>query len=162
MPRVRILLCDDHKGMRDTVERLLLPEFEIVGSVSTGSELLKVESETRPDVCVVDISIPNVSGIEAAKQLRVLNSKTKIIFLTVHEDPAFIRAALDTGALGYVLKSRIMADLILAIREVTKGRQFISRSLKLAAGRVRLSDDFTVWALLNLVWLASQSNLVTG
>ncbi|HKR11754.1 MAG TPA: response regulator transcription factor [Pyrinomonadaceae bacterium] len=131
MTRARILLADDHKEMRDTVEHLLASEFDIVGVVADGEELLKTESETHPDVCVLDISMPKMSGIDAANRLRAEGSRTKIVFLTVHDDPDFLQAALDTGALGYVLKSRIVADLSRAIESVLNGQLFISPSRQL-------------------------------
>ena len=128
MTRARILLADDHREMRDTVEHLLEREFDIVGAVAGGEELLKAESETDPDVCVLDISMLKVSGIDAANRLRDKGSRTRIIFLTVHEDPDFLLAALGTGARGYVLKSRIVSDLSQAIRSVLGGELFISPS----------------------------------
>ena len=128
MRRARILLADDHKEMRDTVEHLLESEFDIVGVVAGGEELLKAESETHPDVCVLDISMAKMSGFDAANRLKADGSRTRVIFLTVHEDPDFLQAALDTGALGYVLKSRIVADLSQAIRSTLSGQLFISPS----------------------------------
>lgn len=128
MTRARILLADGHKEMRDTVEHLLESEFDIVGTVAASEELLKAESEMHPDVCVLDISMPKVSGIQAANQLKARGSKTRVIFLTVHEDTDFLQAALDTGALGYVLKSRIVSDLSQAIRSVLCGELFVSPS----------------------------------
>ena len=128
MTRARILLADDHKEMRETVEHLLESEFDIVGAVAGGEELLKAELETHPDVCVLDISMTKVSGIQAANQLKARDSKTRVIFLTVHEDSDFLQAALDTGALGYVLKSRIVSDLSQAIRNVLCGELFVSPS----------------------------------
>ena len=141
MNRARILLADDHKEMRDTVEHLLESEFDIVGVVAGGEELLKAESETDPDVCVLDISMPKVSGIDAANRLQGKGSRTKIIFLTVHDDPDFLQAALDTGALGYVLKSRIVADLSQAIRTVLNGQLFISPSRNLGTAGERTSPS---------------------
>jgi len=135
--RSRILLADNHKELRDTIEHLLESEFDIVGVVAGGEELLSVESETHPDVCVLDISMPKVSGIEAANRLKAEGSRTKVIFLTVHEDPDYLQAALDTGALGYVLKSRIVADLSQAIRSVLSGQVFISPSAKLGTDAER-------------------------
>ena len=126
MPRVRILLADDHKGMRDRVVRLLESEFEVVGAMEDGNALLEAASKMKPDVCVIDISMPVISGIEAATQLRESGSTAKIIFLTVHDDPDFVQAALETGALGYVLKSRMASDLRSAIKGVMAGRLFIS------------------------------------
>jgi DNA-binding NarL/FixJ family response regulator len=126
--RARILLADDHKGMRDRAMRLLEPEFEVVGAVGDGGSLLDEASKTKPDVCVIDISMPVLSGIEAATRLKGSGSAAKIIFLTVHEDPDFVQAALETGALGYVLKSRMASDLCLAVKGAMNGQVFISTS----------------------------------
>jgi DNA-binding NarL/FixJ family response regulator len=114
--------------MRDRVVRLLKSEFEVVGAVEDGCALLEAASKMKPDVCVIDISMPLISGIEAATQLRESGSTAKIIFLTVHDDPDFVQAALETGALGYVLKSRMASDLRPAIKGAMDGRLFISTS----------------------------------
>jgi DNA-binding NarL/FixJ family response regulator len=114
--------------MRDRAVRLLEPEFEVVGAVGDGYALLEAASQTKPDVCVIDISMPVLSGIRAAAQLKESGSTAKIIFLTVHEDPDFVQAALDAGASGYVLKSRMASDLLTAIKGVLAGRLFISPS----------------------------------
>lgn len=126
LTRARILLADDHAEMRNTIEHLLVLDFDVVGVSASGDELLKAELETHPDVCVVDISMPKVSGIQAADQLKSRGSQAKVIFLTVHEDPDLLQAALDTGALGYVLKSRAVSDLSRAVRSVLRGELFIS------------------------------------
>ena len=129
--RPRVLLADDHKEVCDSVVRLLTPEFEVVGVVPDGRQLLSAESDMLPDVCVIDISMPGMCGIEAARMLKARGSKAEIVFLTVHEDPDFIRAALDLGALGYVMKSRIASDLCTAIRVALTGGSFISPSQEL-------------------------------
>ena len=126
MTRVRILLADDHKEMRDRVVRLLERDFDVVGAVDDGAALLEAEPKLRPDVCVVDISMTSVGGIDAATSLKARGSTAKIVFLTVHGDPDFVRAALDAGAFGYVLKSRMVSDLSAAIKGAMAGRQFIS------------------------------------
>lgn len=128
MARARILLADDHKEIRDRAVRLLEPEFEVVGTVADGCELLKASSQMQPDVCVIDISMPRVNGIEAAIQLRKSGSEAKVVFLTVNEDPDFVRAALRTGALGYVVKSRMATDLRAAVNGAILGHLFISPS----------------------------------
>lgn len=130
----RILLADDHAEMRDAVEKLLKSEFEIVGVVAGGRELLTAEAQSKPDVCVLDISMPNVSGITVAHQLRREGSQTKVVFLTIYDDPDFLQAALDTGALGYVLKSRMVADLGQAIKSALNGQLFVSPSQNLGTG----------------------------
>ena len=126
MKRVRILLADDHKEMRNRVVHLLERDFDVVGAVDDGASLLEAESKLHPDVCVVDISMTSVCGIEAATSLKERGSTAKIVFLTVHEDPDFVRAAMEAGALGYVLKSRMVSDLSVAIRGAMAGRQFVS------------------------------------
>lgn len=131
MTRARILLADDHKEMRDRVVSLLQDEFDVVGAVEDGGVLLQAELELQPDVCVLDISMPGICGIDAAAQLKARGSKTKIVVLTVYDDPDFLEAALTSGALGYVVKSRMASDLCLAIHEALAGRLFISPSPKL-------------------------------
>jgi DNA-binding NarL/FixJ family response regulator len=124
--RARILLADDHREMRDRVVHLLEREFEMLEPVADGCALLEKVSELKPDVCLLDISMPILNGIEVATQLKANGSTTKIIFLTIHGDRDFVQAALKTGAYGYVVKSRMASDLNTAIREALAGRQFIS------------------------------------
>ena len=129
MSRAGILLADDHDKMRDQITRLLEHEFEILDSVKNGVAFLEAAEKLQPDVAVLDISMPILNGIEAATQLKQKGSSTKIVFLTIHEDLDFVRAALDTGALGYVLKRRMGSDLRTAIKEALAGRKFISSSI---------------------------------
>jgi DNA-binding NarL/FixJ family response regulator len=128
MARARILLADDHKEVRDRAVRLLEPEFEVVGAVADGNALLHAFGQLKPDVCVIDISMPYLNGIEAATKLRECESEARIVFLTVNEDSDFVRAALKTGALGYVVKSRMASDLCAAINGVIGGHSFVSPS----------------------------------
>ena len=94
MNRARILLADDHKEMRDRVKRYLEREFEVVEAVDNGRALLEAASKLRPDVCLLDISMPILNGIETAIQLKERGSTAKILFLTIHEDLDFVQAAL--------------------------------------------------------------------
>ena len=126
MKRARILVAEDHKLMRNRVVRLLKSEFEVVGAVESGLALLEAAARLKPDVCVLDISMPVVSGIEAAAQLKLSDSPTKVIFLTIHNDSDFVGAAFKSGAEGYVFKTRMAADLVVAVREVMAGRTFLS------------------------------------
>ena len=126
MKRARILVAEDHKLMRDRVMRLLKSEFEVVGAVDSGDALLEAAARLNPDVCVLDISMPKLSGIETANQLKQANSAAKVIFLTIHNDPDFVGAAFRSGAEGYVFKTRMAADLVTAVREVMAGRTFLS------------------------------------
>lgn len=129
MNRARILLADDHEEMRDRVKRHLEKEFEVLDAVETGIALLDSVEKLKPDVCLLDISMPVLNGIETANRLKRSGSTAKIVFLTIHEDLDFVRAALGTGALGYVVKRRMVSDLRLAIKEALAGRVFISSSI---------------------------------
>ena len=129
MVRARILLADDHKGMRDRVVRMLEREFEMLEPVKDGRALLEAAARLQPDVCLLDISMPVLNGIEATVQLKASGSLAKIIFLTIIEDPDFLVAALKVGASGYVVKPRMDTDLRAAIKEVLTGRTYISSSL---------------------------------
>jgi DNA-binding NarL/FixJ family response regulator len=131
LTRARIVLADDHEEMRDRVSSLLQAEFDVVEAVENGISLLEAESKMQPDVCVLDISMPGIQGIDAASQLKARGSSTKIVMLTVCDDPDFLAAALKSGAAGYVLKSRIISDLCFAIHEVLAGRRFVSPSQRL-------------------------------
>jgi DNA-binding NarL/FixJ family response regulator len=119
-------VADDHSEIRDRVVRLLESDFDVVGAIDDGCLLLETASKLKPDVCVVDISMPKTGGIKAAAKLKESGLATRIIFLTVHEDIDFVQAALETGALGYVLKSRMTSDLSAAINGAMAGRQFVS------------------------------------
>jgi DNA-binding NarL/FixJ family response regulator len=127
--RARILLADDHKAMRERVVHLLEDEFEVLGALEDGQAIVNAALELKPDLCLLDISMPILNGIQVANELKHDGLSTKIIFLTIHEDPDFVQAALSTGASGYVVKSRIASDLLTAIRDVLAGGKFISPPL---------------------------------
>lgn len=129
MTRARILLADDHKDMREHVVQLLERDFEILGECSDGQTAVEAVSELKPDICLMDISMPVLNGIQAAHKLTANGSTAKIIFLTIHEDPDFVQAALKTGAKGYVIKRCLASDLPAAVNEVLAGRIFISSVL---------------------------------
>jgi DNA-binding NarL/FixJ family response regulator len=127
--KVSILLADDHPGFPGLVEDLLKPTFEVVGIVFDGESLVQASSRLKPDIILTDISMPILSGFEAVDRLRKWGSTAKVIFLTAHSDPDFVRAGLATGASGYVFKLRVATDLLVAIREVLEGHIFISPDL---------------------------------
>ena len=123
---VTILLADDHPNFPRLVQNLLRPPFEVVGSVRDGQALIRTCSTLRPQIVVTDISMPVLNGIDAVHQLLKSGSTTKFIFLTVHTDPDFVHACFATGALGYVIKTKIVSDLLSALRAVLEGRTFVS------------------------------------
>ena len=129
LSKIRVLLADDHGGVLDTVARLLVPEFDVVGAVTDGYGLLSAAERLKPDVVIVDISMPILNGIEAVRRLKESGSQARVVFLTVHESSDYVRAALATGALGYVVKPRLGVDLSVAIKEVHTGRSYLSPSI---------------------------------
>src|SRR6187431_3137306 len=113
--RARIVVAEDHELMRNKVVRLLKRDFEVVEAVTNGEALLEAAARLKPDVCVLDISMPMLSGIDTARRLKQSDSVTKIIFLTIHSDSDFVGAAFKSGAEGYVFKTRMAADLMIAV-----------------------------------------------
>jgi DNA-binding NarL/FixJ family response regulator len=97
--RARILIADDHKEMRDKIVQHLETEFDIVDAVGTGREVLESVARMQPEICVLDISMPIVNGIEAAERMKACNPSTRVVFLTVHQDQDFVDVALKVGAL---------------------------------------------------------------
>src|SRR5277367_5721877 len=126
--KTRVLLADDHPGFPELAERLLGAEFEVVGKVGNGQALFDEALRLQPDVIVTDISMPVLNGIEAVDRLRNSGCISRIVFLTVHSDADFVRRCLTTGAFGYVVKPRIAAELVLAIREALAGHIFVSQN----------------------------------
>jgi DNA-binding NarL/FixJ family response regulator len=121
LDRIRVLLADDHEAMLGRVTRLLATEFNVVGTATDGQQALDAAMELEPDVLVLDISMPVMNGIETARRLKEAGSETRIVFLTVHDDPDFAREALEAGALGYVIKQRIASDLVAAVKKAHAG-----------------------------------------
>ena len=125
MARARILVVDDHEEVRKTIVRLLKRQFEVLAAMSDGPTFLEAAAKLKPDLCVLDISMPNMSGIEVAQRIKQTDSKIRIVFLTLHDDFDFRASALATGAEGFVTKARMGGDLIPAVREVLAGRKFL-------------------------------------
>jgi DNA-binding NarL/FixJ family response regulator len=126
LSRARVLLADDHSVMLDRVGVLLSPSFEVVGAVTNGQEMISTGIRLNPDVIVADITMPGLTGIEAAQQLREAGSRARFVFLTIHIEHEFVDACVSQGALGYVVKSHMKTDLIPAIKAALTGRTFIS------------------------------------
>jgi DNA-binding NarL/FixJ family response regulator len=126
LSRARVLLADDHSVMLDRVGVLLSSSFEIVGAVPNAKEMISEGIRLNPDVIVADITMPGLTGIEAAQQLREAGCKAKFVFLTIHVEHEFVDTCVSQGALGYVLKSHMKTDLIPAINAALMGRTFIS------------------------------------
>jgi DNA-binding NarL/FixJ family response regulator len=130
MGKVRVLLADDHETLLECVRSILCKEFEVVGTVDNGRDAVAEVRRLDPDVLVMDISMPILNGLQAVAQLRQEACRTKVVFLTVHEDQDYVDAAFAAGASGYVTKSHVASDLVAAIREVLEGHMFMSESIK--------------------------------
>jgi DNA-binding NarL/FixJ family response regulator len=128
LSRFRIVLADDRPDVLETVARLLEPKYQVVENVRDGQALIDAVTCLKPELVVTDISMPVLSGIEAATKLAQSGSAAIVIFLTVHEDADFIRAGLQAGALGYVIKSRLATDLVAAIQQALAGKIFVSHA----------------------------------
>lgn len=129
LTRARVLLADDHRILAEGLTRLLEPEYELVGIVGDGRSLVEAASELSPDVIVADISMGPLNGIDALVRLKQQNPSVKVVFLTMHEEVAYARRALEAGAAGYVLKSSAPDELVMAVRSALEGRTFITPSL---------------------------------
>ena len=127
MKKLRVVLADDHQAVIDRVRQTLGDGFDVVAAVGDGEQAIDAVCLLSPDVLVVDISMPVLDGLEAARRLKELNCQTKIVFLTVHEDGDFVEAALAAGASAYVTKARLIRDLVPAIQEAMRGNVFVSR-----------------------------------
>jgi len=130
VPCARILLADDNTGILEHVSKMLRADHEIVGTVADGDLVCAEVKKLRPDLIVLDISMGERSGIEIAQRLREQGYSGEIVFLTVHEDPDFVAAALGAGGRGYVIKSRMSGDLGLAVRAALAHQTFISVPLR--------------------------------
>jgi DNA-binding NarL/FixJ family response regulator len=137
--KIRVLLADDHRMFLAGLQKLLELEFEVVGAVDDGRALIASAGHLKPDVIVADISMPSLNGIEAAQQLKAKGSPAKLIFLTMHADPLFVREALRCGASGYVLKRDAPDELVVAIRKVFRGKTYFTPDLVMTTTRQAVS-----------------------
>jgi DNA-binding NarL/FixJ family response regulator len=129
---IRVLIVDDFEDWRCQVRLLLQarPEWQVIAETSDGPEAIQKAEELKPDLIVLDIGLPKLNGIEAARRIRQLSAGCKIVFLSVHNDLDIVRAALSTGAQGYVHKRDARKELMAAVDAVLQGEQFVSSSLK--------------------------------
>lgn len=128
MPRTSILLADDNLAVLNYVSKMLGRDYQVVGALHDGESVLHDWSRLQPDLIVLDISMGDSNGIEVAQRLRNSGCDSQIIFLTIHRDPDFVKAAFEAGGAGYVLKSRMSKDLVLAIEAALSGKHFVSPS----------------------------------
>jgi DNA-binding NarL/FixJ family response regulator len=128
MRQVRILVADDHSIVRRGVRALLetRPGWKVCGEAATGAEAVEQAKKLRPDVVVIDITMPDLNGFEATRQIRAATPETEVLVLTVHESEQALREVLDAGALGYVSKSDLDLNLSTAIESLLRHKPFLS------------------------------------
>jgi len=126
----RVLIADDHNLVAELCKSLLEPEFQVVGTVSNGHDLLHAALKLKPDVIVLDIAMPVLNGLDAGRQVKQELHSVKLVYLTMNTDPELALAAFDRGASGYLLKTCAASEMVLAVREVLRGKTYLSPTLK--------------------------------
>jgi DNA-binding NarL/FixJ family response regulator len=124
-----IVIADDHTFMAEACKKLLEPEFDVVATVGDGRALVRIAATLKPQVIIIDIGMPLLNGLDAGYQVKQLLGSVKLLFLTMNADPTLAAEAFRRGASGYVLKTCAAAELILAVREVLKGRSYLSPAI---------------------------------
>ena len=133
MVQTKILIADDHMIVAQGLSSLLKDQYEVIGIVKDGKELVEASRELQPDIIVTDLSLPFLSGIDALHQIRKEGIKSIVIFLTMHAEPHLVQEAIKEGAAAYLLKESAGEELITAIEEVLKGNIYLSPSITKAA-----------------------------
>jgi len=128
MYKISVLLVDDHTIVRQGIRRLLEdePDINVVGEAETGREAVEMAAQLLPDVAVMDISMPNLDGIEATRQITREQSSTRVLVLSGHRDVEYVERLTEAGAAGYLVKQSSMADLVEGIREIHRGNGYLS------------------------------------
>jgi DNA-binding NarL/FixJ family response regulator len=131
MNSYKILLADDHALFREGLKRILeeANDLEIIGEVTDGLELIKILYNLKPDMVILDISMPNIRGIEAIQEIKTIHPKLKILVLTMHRNIEYLHQAISSGAHGYLLKEDADSELFLAIEKIKQGKIYISPKL---------------------------------
>lgn len=124
--RPRVVVADDHRAMLDTLVRLVSSEFDVISAVSDGLAVVTAAEQLAPDLLVLDIAMPRLNGIAAAARVRESGSAAKVVFVTNLRGREFVRESLALGDVGFVVKDRLVADLLPAIHNVLAGQSFVS------------------------------------
>jgi DNA-binding NarL/FixJ family response regulator len=144
MARTKIVLADDHTLFCNLLRELLEPEFEVVGSVTDGRELLKALASLRPDVVLMDIGMPTLNGLDAGRQLKAQYPQIKLIYLTMNNSVEHARAAMRVGASGFVLKNTQSSELLGAIRGALRGISYVAPEIRKAMSEIFIRDPRAV------------------
>jgi DNA-binding NarL/FixJ family response regulator len=126
MKKVRILLGDDHSLILEGIRRMLEAEYEVAGSASNGREIVDAAERLKPDVVVLDVSMPILNGIDAGREIKKTSPSTKLVFLSMHANAIYLRKALEVGASAYILKSGASEELLEAIEAARRGESYVS------------------------------------
>ena len=129
MTKARILLADDHSLILEGIRKLLEGHYEIVGVADNGDTLVREAARCKPDLVLLDVSMPILNGIEAAREIKKTQPRVKLIFLSMHANAVYVRKAMEVGASGYVLKSGASEELLTAIETARQGRIYFSPML---------------------------------
>jgi len=125
--RPRVLLVDDNRDILDRIAAVLSRVCDVVGAVTDGAAAIEAVGALQPDVIVLDLSMPGMSGFDVASRLRASGVSAAIVFVSVHDAVEFVRAAQDAGGIGYVIKPRLASDLVIAVMEARAGRRYVSQ-----------------------------------
>jgi DNA-binding NarL/FixJ family response regulator len=126
MKRARILLADDHALMLDGFANLLKPKYTVVGTAEDGKALVETAIRLRPELIILDITMPVLNGIDAAREIRKHLPQVKLLFVTMHTSPTYLQAALEAGASGYAVKSSGRSEILAAVEKVLGGSRYIT------------------------------------
>jgi len=140
MKRPSILLADDHTMFSAALQKLLEPEYEVIGRVEDGRSLVKMAQDLNPDLVLVDVGMPLLNGLDAWRELRKLLPKLKIIFLTMNPDPIVANEALRLGASGYLLKSSEGGELLVAVQNALRGSTYVTPQIRAAVEEIFIRD----------------------
>jgi DNA-binding NarL/FixJ family response regulator len=138
--RPRIVLADDHQMLVDALKRVVEPQCEVVGTAGDGRELLEAAARLRPEVVVLDIAMPLLNGLDAARHLKRTMPKVKLIFMTMNEEPDLVGEAFRAGASGFLLKQGAAVELTEAIERVLKGGSYVTPSAAEGQAKISLRD----------------------
>lgn len=130
MNRIRLILADDHTMFAQGLESLLDEEFELLGTVGNGHDLVEAVHRLNPDVIIVDISMPGLNGFDAIRRIKENGNRSKVIFLTMHDDDTLVEEAFRCGGSGYVLKQAAGEELVEAIKQVAHGNRYVTPLIK--------------------------------
>lgn len=138
--RTRVLIADDHQMLVDALKVILEPRYEVIGTVNNGRALLEAAPTLQPEVIVLDISMPQLNGLDAARHLRHSVPKAKLVFLTMHEDPDLVGQAFRAGGSAFLLKQAAAFELTEAIEKVLKGNSYLTTSIEKGRTNVSVQD----------------------